>query len=314
MPPLEEEGEVYLYSPKNVLPDNDIRGGNCISVDPGTGSYIIGTKVGGFSRRMPNFSSHNVTSQAYTVTTAWDTNTNLKNYLTGKGFTLSGVRLFRSFSYDLESFIPLKKGALQSFSSSYIDIDHAHGAERYYLPVLVNIFGKEYRDPEDIEWGQPTSLLKPEFALEIPENKKSVNVGQRRDYLLNVLSVDGFSQTVNLSAGTLPTGVAASFSPQALVPPDKSILTLNVSPVADSNVRQVIDIQASSSGYPPQTEQVLLNIVSPTTQQSYITQMVSPTSLKVGETTKIWGDIFPPHVATVSTTISPPLRAADHRL
>ncbi len=69
-----------------------------------------------------------------------------------------------------------------------------------------------------------------DFSVQVTPASQSVILGGSASYLVSTTTTSGTAQTITLSAGNLPAGVTASFSPNVLTSGNASTLTLTASP------------------------------------------------------------------------------------
>ncbi len=81
-------------------------------------------------------------------------------------------------------------------------------------------------------WGDATTTPTPSFQLSAGAPSLSLTQGSSGAITLNVAVSGGFNSTVALSAGALPSGVTASFTPASLAAPGSGASSLKVSSTA----------------------------------------------------------------------------------
>jgi len=104
------------------------------------------------------------------------------------------------------------------------------------------------------------SLKPPDFIVSASPMSQEIYQGDSAIYSINVTSISGFSETVTLSAGTLPSGITATFTPSSGTVPFSSTLTIEVSNAATAKT-YTINIVASGGGKSHGTS-VTLNVLA----------------------------------------------------
>ena len=85
------------------------------------------------------------------------------------------------------------------------------------------------------------------FTLTLQPSTVTLIPNQNASFVVSMTALNGFTSQVALATGTLPFGVTAQFSPQALTPPGTSILTLSASTNATLGTF-TLNISASGGG------------------------------------------------------------------
>ena len=104
-----------------------------------------------------------------------------------------------------------------------------------------------------------------DFSLVVnPSSVQSVQGGST-GVLIDAIPSNGFSGSIQLAAGSLPTGVVANFSPSTLAPNNHSVLALNATSITPIGAH-IVEIRASSQvdgQTVVKTVTVTLNIAAP---------------------------------------------------
>ena len=124
----------------------------------------------------------------------------------------------------------------------------------------------------------------PDFAISVVPQTRTITPGAAAEYTVTVTPLAAFTGTVNLSTGTLPSGVSANFVPAAInitdANPKTSTLTLT-SAAATPLGNHLIDV-TGQSGMLIHTAQVALRTVSPASADLIISKTASPNPGQVG--------------------------------
>ncbi len=124
----------------------------------------------------------------------------------------------------------------------------------------------------------------PDFAINVVPQTRTITPGAAAEYTVTVTPLAGFTGTVNLSAGVLPSGVSASFVPAVInisdANPKTSTLTLTSSAGTPLG-SHLIDV-AGQSAILIHTAQVTLRTVSPTSADLTVSKTASPNPGQVG--------------------------------
>ncbi|MGI8735240.1 MAG: PQQ-dependent sugar dehydrogenase [Pyrinomonadaceae bacterium] len=160
----------------------------------------------------------------------------------------------------------------------------------------------------------------PDFSLSVIPSSRTITPGSAAQYAVTVTPLAGFTGTVNLSAGNLPSGVSAGFNPTSLsftdANPKTSTLTLT-STAGTPLGNHTIDV-TGQSGSLIHTSQLMLRVVSPLSIDLSVSKTASPNPGQVGinlayriavtnngpaaATNVNLTDMLPPGAALVSTT------------
>ena len=123
-----------------------------------------------------------------------------------------------------------------------------------------------------------------DFVVSLAPQSRTITPGSSAQYTVTVTPLAGFTGTVNLSAGNLPSGVTPSFNPTSLsftdANPKASTLTLN-STVGTLLGSYLIDV-TGQSGSVMHTSQVTLRVVSPSSIDLSVSKTASPNPGQVG--------------------------------
>ena len=124
----------------------------------------------------------------------------------------------------------------------------------------------------------------PDFAISANPASRSVVPGGNATYTLTLTPLAGFTGQVNLSTGTLPTGVVSSFDPAAINITDANSKTATLSlatglstPIGNHGV--TINAQSGSLQH---SVQATLNVVSSSSADLSLTKTASPNPGQVG--------------------------------
>ncbi|MEP6921315.1 MAG: PQQ-dependent sugar dehydrogenase [bacterium] len=124
----------------------------------------------------------------------------------------------------------------------------------------------------------------PDFALDVTPQSRTITPGAMTQYVVTVTPLAGFTGTVNLSTGGLPSGVTASFNPVSInlvdANPKSSTLTLSSTP-GTPIATSAIDVNAQSASL-FHTSQVMLRVVSAASIDLAISGTASPNPGQVG--------------------------------
>jgi uncharacterized repeat protein (TIGR01451 family) len=86
-----------------------------------------------------------------------------------------------------------------------------------------------------------------DFTFSLEPSLLTLVPGQSASFVVSVTPLDGFTQAVTFIVSNLPSGVTASFSPAALIPPGTSLLTL-VATTNASNGAFTLDVTGVGGG------------------------------------------------------------------
>ena len=124
----------------------------------------------------------------------------------------------------------------------------------------------------------------PDFALDVTPQSRTITAGAMAQYTVTLTPLAGFTGTVNLSTGTLPSGVTASFNPVSVnlndANPKTSTLTLTSTggtPLANHQIN--INAQSGSLSH---AVQVMLRVVSAMSIDLAVSDTASPNPGQVG--------------------------------
>ena len=124
----------------------------------------------------------------------------------------------------------------------------------------------------------------PDFAISVAPSSRNVVPGSSAQYSVTIVPLAGFTGTVNLSASSLPSGVADGFNPASVVITDAtsktSTLTLSTT-VGTPLGNHTINVN-SQSGFTMHSTTVSLNVVSATSADLSVTKTASPNPGQVG--------------------------------
>ncbi len=87
----------------------------------------------------------------------------------------------------------------------------------------------------------------PDFSITATPSSQSVNAGVAAAYTVTVGALNGFSGTVGLSAGGLPTGAAATFNPTSTTTSGSSTLTVNTASTTPGGTYSLVVTGTSGS-------------------------------------------------------------------
>jgi hypothetical protein len=90
----------------------------------------------------------------------------------------------------------------------------------------------------------------PDFSIAATPSSVTADPGTNALYTVNLAPSNGYKGTVNLTAGGLPSGAGAGFSPASLVPPGSSTLTVGTSPTTPAGSYTLIITGTDSTGAP----------------------------------------------------------------
>ncbi len=76
-------------------------------------------------------------------------------------------------------------------------------------------------------WALVQSVAAQNFTMTLQPDTVTLVPGQASSFIVSMTPLNGFTNTVTLSTGTLPNGVTATFSPNPVTLPGSSLLTLN---------------------------------------------------------------------------------------
>ena len=93
----------------------------------------------------------------------------------------------------------------------------------------------------------------PDFSIAATPSSVTADPGTNATYTVNLAPSNGYAGTVNLTAGGLPSGASAGFSPASLVPPGSSTLTVGTSPTTPAGSYTLIITGTDSTGAPAHT-------------------------------------------------------------
>src|SRR5689334_11986082 len=124
----------------------------------------------------------------------------------------------------------------------------------------------------------------PDFALSVSPNSRSVVPAGSGVYTVTVTPLAGFTGDVNFSAGNLPTGVTAVFTPTSVNITDANSKTTTLSLTTGANTpvgNHTFDINAQS-GATIHATQATLSVVNPSSADLSVTKTASPNPGQVG--------------------------------
>jgi hypothetical protein len=102
----------------------------------------------------------------------------------------------------------------------------------------------------------------PEFSVAAEPDTQEVQAGSSVDYDVIVSSVNGFSESVDLSASGLPTDATADFTVDPVTPTDTSVMTVNTAPTTPAGVYP-ITVSGATAKAPPHSAVVVLKVTTP---------------------------------------------------
>ncbi|HEY6245665.1 MAG TPA: PQQ-dependent sugar dehydrogenase [Pyrinomonadaceae bacterium] len=124
----------------------------------------------------------------------------------------------------------------------------------------------------------PPASTTPDFAISIQPSSRSVVPGASAQFQITITPLAGFTGNVNLSATSLPTGVTAVFDPASINLVDASsksstltLTTTSGTPIGNQNVS--VNGQGGANAH---TQQLKLNVVSPSSADLSVTKTASP--------------------------------------
>jgi len=117
------------------------------------------------------------------------------------------------------------------FGESVLGIDDTPGAAAW---TFVGDSDLEYTMPPDLETQDGFfSNIMPRFSVSASPSSLAIQQGNSAISIINVTSLEGFSDTISLSVSSVPSGVTTIFDPPQVTPPpddtDTSTLTIQVS-------------------------------------------------------------------------------------
>jgi hypothetical protein len=98
---------------------------------------------------------------------------------------------------------------------------------KFVSPTIVN--GKVYVGTASSLVAYGLLNTTPDFTISATPSSQTVMPGSNATYTVTIGSINGFSGTVNLTAGGLPTGASASFNPSSVTGSGTSTLTVTTS-------------------------------------------------------------------------------------